>query len=121
MAEDRKPPPPAPSGPPPPHHHPPQLPLPVLPPGLQGGPMVTNGGSVVGVPGVGTGPGGPPPPGPTELCGACVRPICDRYIMRVADASYHERCLLCDACGTRLAHTCYTRDSKFYCRLDYDR
>ncbi|XP_046405003.1 LIM homeobox transcription factor 1-alpha-like, partial [Ischnura elegans] len=97
----------------------PQLPIPVLPPGLppvSAAPpsaLVSNGG--------GPGGGGPPPPGPTELCGACVRPICDRYIMRVADASYHERCLLCNECGTRLAHKCYTRDSKFYCRLDYDR
>ncbi|XP_071444958.1 LIM/homeobox protein Lhx3 [Hetaerina americana] len=120
MAEDRKPPPPP--GPPPPGpplpHHAPQLPIPVLPPGLPSTPsMVANGG---GGPGGGAG-GGPPPPGPTELCGACVRPICDRYIMRVADASYHERCLLCNECGTRLAHKCYTRDSKFYCRLDYDR
>lgn len=55
------------------------------------------------------------------VCGVCGRPICDRYIMRVVDVSYHERCLLCCVCGSRLAHTCFTRDSKLYCRLDYDR
>jgi hypothetical protein len=55
------------------------------------------------------------------LCGVCCRPICDRYIMRVVDVSYHERCLQCCVCGARLAHTCFTRDSKLYCRLDYDR
>lgn len=54
-------------------------------------------------------------------CAACRRSICDRYIMRVADASYHERCLLCCACGTRLAHSCFTKDAKLYCKLDYDR
>jgi LIM homeobox transcription factor 1 len=41
--------------------------------------------------------------------------------MRVVDVSYHERCLQCCVCGARLAHTCFTRDSKLYCRLDYDR
>uniref|UniRef100_A0A1B6DS86 Uncharacterized protein n=1 Tax=Clastoptera arizonana TaxID=38151 RepID=A0A1B6DS86_9HEMI len=56
-----------------------------------------------------------------SVCGVCCRPICDRYIMRVVDQSYHERCLLCCICGSRLAHTCFTRDSKLYCRLDYDR
>ncbi|KAF4517800.1 hypothetical protein B566_EDAN003005 [Ephemera danica] len=54
-------------------------------------------------------------------CATCRRAICDRYIMRVADASYHERCLLCCVCGTRLAHSCFTREAKLYCRLDYDR
>ncbi|XP_063236448.1 LIM homeobox transcription factor 1-alpha-like [Bacillus rossius redtenbacheri] len=54
-------------------------------------------------------------------CGVCLRPIRDRYVMRVANASYHERCLRCFACGGRLAHTCFARDSKLYCRLDYDR
>nr|CAD7455272.1 unnamed protein product [Timema tahoe] len=55
------------------------------------------------------------------LCGVCCRPICDRYIMRVVDVSYHERCLQCCICGGRLLHSCFTRDSKLYCRLDYDR
>ncbi|XP_065351369.1 LIM homeobox transcription factor 1-beta [Cloeon dipterum] len=54
-------------------------------------------------------------------CAACRRSICDRYIMRVADANYHERCLLCCACGSRLAHSCFTKDAKLYCRIDYDR
>nr|CAD7423282.1 unnamed protein product [Timema monikensis] len=54
------------------------------------------------------------------LCGVCCRPICDRYIMRVVDVSYHERCLQCCICGGRLLHSCFTRDSKLYCRLDYD-
>lgn len=56
-----------------------------------------------------------------KICGACCGTICDRYIMRVADISYHERCLLCSICGIRLSHTCFTKDSKLYCRLDYDR
>ncbi|EEB11737.1 Insulin gene enhancer protein ISL-2, putative [Pediculus humanus corporis] len=56
-----------------------------------------------------------------KICGICCGSICDRYLMRVADVFYHERCLLCSVCGIRLSHTCFTRDSKLYCRLDYDR
>ncbi|KAH1003858.1 hypothetical protein HUJ04_003708 [Dendroctonus ponderosae] len=37
------------------------------------------------------------------------------------DVSYHEHCVQCCACGDRLHHTCFVRDSKLYCRLDYDR
>ncbi|XP_046672083.1 LIM homeobox transcription factor 1-alpha isoform X2 [Homalodisca vitripennis] len=55
------------------------------------------------------------------VCGVCCCTICDRYVMRVMDNLYHERCLICCVCGVRLAHTCFTRDAKLYCRLDYDR
>ncbi|XP_054276109.1 LIM homeobox transcription factor 1-beta-like [Macrosteles quadrilineatus] len=55
------------------------------------------------------------------VCGACCCIICDRYIMRVTDNLYHERCLICCVCGCRLSHTCFTRDAKLYCRHDYDR
>lgn len=55
------------------------------------------------------------------LCGTCCRPICDRYIMRVADAYYHERCLQCTSCSMRLMHSCFSRNGKLYCRIDYER
>lgn len=59
--------------------------------------------------------------GIASCCGACARPIGDRYLLRVGDVSYHERCLACSACGSPLQHTCYTRHAKLYCRIDYDR
>ncbi|XP_071053689.1 LIM/homeobox protein LMX-1.2 isoform X2 [Onthophagus taurus] len=55
------------------------------------------------------------------ICGMCCRPINDRYLLRVGDVSYHEYCLQCSACGDRLHQTCFVRDSKLYCKLDYDR
>ncbi|XP_073975596.1 LIM homeobox transcription factor 1-beta isoform X2 [Rhodnius prolixus] len=56
-----------------------------------------------------------------ERCGSCSAPISDRYIMRVGDTSYHERCLVCSLCQAALSHTCFYRDSKLYCRIDYER
>nr|XP_029735383.1 LIM homeobox transcription factor 1-alpha-like [Aedes albopictus] len=57
----------------------------------------------------------------TTLCGQCCSPICDRYIMKVVDISYHERCLQCTSCAIRLMHSCFVRDGKLYCRFDYER
>ncbi|CAG9855560.1 unnamed protein product [Phyllotreta striolata] len=37
------------------------------------------------------------------------------------EISYHERCVRCCICGDHLLHTCFVRDHKLYCRLDYDR
>lgn len=54
-------------------------------------------------------------------CGYCCQPICDRYIMRVVDTSYHETCLKCTICSMHLVHSCFMRDGKLYCRLDYER
>ncbi|XP_032595860.1 LIM homeobox transcription factor 1-beta isoform X2 [Drosophila grimshawi] len=54
-------------------------------------------------------------------CAYCCQPICDRYIMRVVDSSFHEGCLKCTACAQHLVHSCYARDGKLYCRLDYER
>ncbi|XP_014277883.1 LIM homeobox transcription factor 1-alpha isoform X2 [Halyomorpha halys] len=56
-----------------------------------------------------------------ELCSGCGRLISDRYIMRVGELYYHEQCLVCNLCGTSLHHTCFIRDSKLYCRIDYER
>ncbi|XP_030385787.1 LIM homeobox transcription factor 1-beta [Scaptodrosophila lebanonensis] len=66
----------------------------------------------------------PPPPPPSLLlnqCAYCCQPICDRYIMRVVDNSFHEGCLKCATCSLHLVHTCYARDGKLYCRIDYER
>lgn len=58
---------------------------------------------------------------PTTLCGACCGPICDQYIMRVVDTFYHERCLQCFSCSMHLMHSCFARNGKLYCRIDYER
>lgn len=57
----------------------------------------------------------------TVSCGSCLQPICDRYIMKVVETSYHERCLQCVSCCCSLMNTCYQRDNKLYCRIDYER
>ncbi|KAG8230038.1 hypothetical protein J437_LFUL015257 [Ladona fulva] len=56
-----------------------------------------------------------------EVCEGCGQKIQDRYLMRVADASWHEHCLSCSVCGILLTHSCYSRNSKLYCKGDYDR
>lgn len=55
------------------------------------------------------------------LCGLCFEPIYDQYIMRVVDTYYHERCLQCCSCSKRLMHSCFARNGKLYCRIDYER
>ncbi|XP_018335500.1 LIM homeobox transcription factor 1-beta [Agrilus planipennis] len=56
-----------------------------------------------------------------EICEGCGQKIHDRYLMRVADASWHEHCLVCCVCRVPLNHSCYTRNTKLYCKADYDR
>lgn len=55
------------------------------------------------------------------ICGLCLQPICDRYIMKVVETAYHERCLQCISCCCNLINTCYQRDNKLFCRKDYER
>lgn len=57
----------------------------------------------------------------SAVCGTCMQPICDRYIMKVADSAYHEKCLQCNSCYASLTNTCYQRDNQLYCRKDYER
>ncbi|XP_066148234.1 LIM homeobox transcription factor 1-beta [Euwallacea fornicatus] len=56
-----------------------------------------------------------------DTCEGCGRKIHDRYLMRVAEASWHEHCLCCNVCGILLTNSCYTRNMKLYCKADYDR
>ncbi|XP_065225446.1 LIM/homeobox protein LMX-1.2 isoform X2 [Planococcus citri] len=55
------------------------------------------------------------------LCEGCGHKIQDRYLMKVGDGSWHEHCLACSICGIQLSHSCYSRNNKFYCKMDYDR
>ncbi|XP_014830081.1 PREDICTED: LIM homeobox transcription factor 1-beta.1-like [Poecilia mexicana] len=58
---------------------------------------------------------------PQAVCEGCSRIISDRFLMRVNGASWHEDCLQCAACQQPLIATCYFRDSKLFCRSDYQR
>ncbi|KAI4795863.1 hypothetical protein KUCAC02_029597 [Chaenocephalus aceratus] len=55
------------------------------------------------------------------VCEGCSRIISDRFLMRVNDTSWHERCLQCAACQQPLTNTCYSRDTRLYCRADYQQ
>lgn len=56
-------------------------------------------------------------------CAACGGPILDRYLLKVCDSLWHEHCLTCSICDTLLAQapSCYVRDGKIFCKLDYKR
>ncbi|XP_037339691.1 LIM/homeobox protein LMX-1.2-like [Pungitius pungitius] len=55
------------------------------------------------------------------VCEGCTRVISDRFLLRVNDASWHEECLQCAACQRPLTTTCYVRDTRLYCRSDYQQ
>ncbi|KAM6901818.1 LIM/homeobox protein LMX-1.2-like [Lycodopsis pacificus] len=55
------------------------------------------------------------------VCEGCTRVISDRFLMRVNDASWHEECLQCAACQRPLTATCYFRDTRLYCKTDYQQ
>lgn len=56
-------------------------------------------------------------------CVACGAPILDRYLLKVCDSLWHEQCLACSICDVRLAQSpsCYVRDGKIFCKIDYKR
>ncbi|XP_061589483.1 LIM homeobox transcription factor 1-beta-like [Cololabis saira] len=56
---------------------------------------------------------------PRAVCEGCTRVISDRFLLRVNDASWHEECLQCAACRQPLTATCYFKDTRLYCRSDY--
>lgn len=54
-------------------------------------------------------------------CEGCGHKIQDRYLMKIGEANWHEQCVVCSVCHILLNHSCYLRDSKLYCKMDYDR
>ncbi|KAK3088388.1 hypothetical protein FSP39_018537 [Pinctada imbricata] len=56
-----------------------------------------------------------------EICAGCQRPIEDRFLLKVMEFSWHEHCVVCSICHAPLSGTCYQRDRKFFCKLDYDK
>lgn len=57
----------------------------------------------------------------TELCAGCRLPIEDRFLLRVMDNSWHERCLQCSVCLEPLRQSCFIKDRRLLCRHDYDK
>ncbi|KAI4874564.1 hypothetical protein NFI96_029040 [Prochilodus magdalenae] len=55
------------------------------------------------------------------MCEGCQRPISDRFLMRVNEASWHEECLQCAVCQQPLTTSCYLRERKLYCKHDYQQ
>ncbi|GAB6022751.1 hypothetical protein CHUAL_006846 [Chamberlinius hualienensis] len=56
-----------------------------------------------------------------ENCEGCGRAIHDRYLYRVMETFWHGSCLTCNVCQVHLTHSCYARDQKFFCKVDYER
>ncbi|KAK7888932.1 hypothetical protein WMY93_024492 [Mugilogobius chulae] len=54
------------------------------------------------------------------VCAGCHKAITDRFLLRVTDGLWHERCVRCSTCGDTLMHSCFLRDSKLYCKKDYE-
>jgi hypothetical protein len=78
----------------------------VMPPGTLGGPpLKTLHSSVDG----------------ERPCEGCGLRINDRYLLSVGESLWHEQCVACAACGVMLTNSCYWRNSKLYCKDDYDR
>ncbi|XP_065829334.1 LIM homeobox transcription factor 1-beta-like isoform X2 [Oscarella lobularis] len=55
------------------------------------------------------------------VCDACGTVIFERYFVRVAEKTYHERCLRCCICRVQLSASCYYKHNQFYCKIDYQR
>jgi len=56
-----------------------------------------------------------------ETCCGCGRHIEDRFLLRVMENSWHETCLQCSDCQIPLTTSCYVRDRKLFCKMDYDK
>ncbi|CAF0962213.1 unnamed protein product, partial [Didymodactylos carnosus] len=59
-----------------------------------------------------------------SMCAGCGCQILDKFILKVApDMEWHASCLKCNECGKYLDEntTCFVRDGKTYCKMDYTR
>ncbi|KAL4635085.1 LIM homeobox transcription factor 1-alpha-like [Arapaima gigas] len=54
------------------------------------------------------------------VCEGCHQVIRDRYLLRVSEGFWHEHCVHCSACKEPLKNSCFLRDSKLYCKQDYE-
>jgi len=54
-------------------------------------------------------------------CAGCREQIRDRFMFSVIDLHWHQDCVQCCDCSSKLNEKCYTVDGKLYCKLDYWR
>uniref|UniRef100_A0A8D2QCM4 LIM zinc-binding domain-containing protein n=1 Tax=Zonotrichia albicollis TaxID=44394 RepID=A0A8D2QCM4_ZONAL len=59
--------------------------------------------------------------GSLSVCEGCQRVILDRFLLRLNDSLWHEQCVQCASCKEPLQTTCFYRDKKLYCKLDYEK
>ncbi|XP_029474629.1 LIM homeobox transcription factor 1-alpha [Rhinatrema bivittatum] len=56
-----------------------------------------------------------------SACEGCGRAIGERFLLRLNDACWHERCVRCAQCAEPLRRRCFYRDQRLYCPRDYQR
>ena len=54
-------------------------------------------------------------------CKGCDRPILDKYLSWVSNASWHSDCVTCCECKAKLSERCFFREGKLFCRTDFFR
>ncbi|XP_057651181.1 LIM/homeobox protein Lhx3 isoform X1 [Diorhabda carinulata] len=52
-------------------------------------------------------------------CGGCHELILDRFILKVADRTWHAKCLLCTECRVQLTDKCFARNGQLFCKEDF--
>ncbi|XP_054837174.1 LIM homeobox transcription factor 1-alpha [Eublepharis macularius] len=58
---------------------------------------------------------------PRSVCEGCRGVIAERFLLRLNESLWHERCVRCASCQEPLESTCFYREKKLYCRLDYEK
>ncbi|XP_039268799.2 LIM/homeobox protein LMX-1.2-like [Styela clava] len=54
-------------------------------------------------------------------CAWCFDHIVDKYYKYVDDKSWHENCVICNSCRKLLTISCFSKDSKLFCKNCYER
>ncbi|XP_055594137.1 LIM/homeobox protein Lhx3 isoform X2 [Uranotaenia lowii] len=52
-------------------------------------------------------------------CGGCNDMILDRFILKVADRTWHAKCLQCSECHVQLNEKCFARNGHLFCKDDF--
>ncbi|XP_062972934.1 LIM homeobox transcription factor 1-alpha [Elgaria multicarinata webbii] len=58
---------------------------------------------------------------PRSVCEGCRGVIAERFLLRLDDRLWHERCVRCVSCQEPLESSCFYRDQKLYCRRHYEK
>ncbi|CAD5113850.1 DgyrCDS3009 [Dimorphilus gyrociliatus] len=54
-------------------------------------------------------------------CVGCKLPIEERYLLQLGGELWHENCLRCSVCRVALSNSCFVRDGRLFCKVDYYR